>query len=745
MARNFIFALALLLLGGAAAGDELLPRPAGLEPNVEFWIRVYTQVDGNGGLIHDAENLDVVYEELRFPPGSSQRARDRKIKRAKGEIRDILKRLASGKRTGLSRKEQIVLSRWPRDVSNATLRNAAREVRFQLGQADKFRDGLVRAGAWSGHIRRVLLENGVPTELAALPHVESSYNPNAYSRIGAAGLWQFTRDTGRRYMRVDHVVDERMDPFKSTEAAARLLRDNHRITQSWPLAITAYNHGAAGMRRAAQKLGTRDIDVIVRKYKSRTFGFASRNFYASFLAALEADRHAARYFGPLQPKQPVEYTVIEMPHYYPIKSLSTALGIEISTLREHNRALRPAVWKGSKYVPRGFELRVPAHLVGDSAPDLLAQIPKADRLSKQHLDNYYKVERGDTISGIARHFGVRQSQLLALNNLHSRNRIRVGQVLVLPGSAPVPVHSEPVPEDGIYRVRHGDTISIIARRFDQSEADLVAANHLRNPHRIAIGQRLVIPDGEPPSVAASSAAETPVVVAEAQPPAAAVDTPPATSSVELEAPDALPDALESDEAAGEVTIAAVEDSQDLEALEDADDTNDTNDTEIADSPAVLVATPTVPSGPDRATTDPSDYAVHMNGRITIQAAETLGHYAEWLEIRASQLRRLNGMRYGQDLVIGSALRLDFSRVTPEEFERRRLEYHRSLQDEFFEAFVVTGTERHVLRKGDTVWELATRRYRVPVWLLRQYNPDLDFASLPTGVAMVVPVIEPRHG
>ena len=141
---------------------------------------------------------------------------------------------------------------------------------------------------------------------------------------------------------------------------------------------------------------------------------------------------------------------------------------------------------------------------------------------------------------------------------------------------------------------------------------------------------------------------------------------------------------------------------------------------------------------------PSDYAVHGD-RIVVQAAETLGHYAEWLELRASQLRRLNGMRYGEPVVIGSRLRLDFDRVTPEEFERRRLEHHQILQNEFFDAYEVTGTERHVLQRGESLWYLAKRKYRVPVWLLRQYNPDLDFAALPAGSAMIVPVVEARRG
>ncbi len=129
----------------------------------------------------------------------------------------------------------------------------------------------------------------------------------------------------------------------------------------------------------------------------------------------------------------------------------------------------------------------------------------------------------------------------------------------------------------------------------------------------------------------------------------------------------------------------------------------------------------------------------------MQAAETIGHFADWLEVRAGDLRKANKMRFEQPVVIGQRLKLDFSRVSAQEFEQRRLEYHQSLQDEFFDAFTVTGTERHVLEPGESLWYLAQRKYRLPVWLLRQYNPDLDFAALTPGSPLVVPVVEPRQG
>ncbi len=148
-----------------------------------------------------------------------------------------------------------MLELFPAGTSNAEFQAAAERVRFQLGQSDRFRAGLVRSGTWKQYIYDVLDKRGLPRELASLPHVESSFDPTAYSKVGAAGMWQFTRSTGARYMRIDHVVDERRDPFFATDAAARLLADNYSVMQSWPLALTAYNHGLAGMRRAVVQQG----------------------------------------------------------------------------------------------------------------------------------------------------------------------------------------------------------------------------------------------------------------------------------------------------------------------------------------------------------------------------------------------------------------------------------------------------------------------------------------------------------
>ena len=749
MLQHLSYVIATLCVASAAlaADPELLPRPPELEPNVRFWARIYTEVDSGAGLIHDAENLDVVYEEIRLPDGLSARARDRRVENTKKHYRAVLQRLARGKRQNLSEEEARVLARWPEDVSDATLRRASSRVRFQLGQADKFQEGLIRMGQWSDHIERVLEEHGVPRELVALPHVESSYDPRAYSRVGAAGIWQFTRSTGRRYLRVDHVVDERMDPFKASVGAARLLRDNYRQLESWPLAITAYNHGVGGMARAVRKLGTRDIGSISRRYRSRTFGFASRNFYAEFLAASEIEQEAELYFGALQPDAPVEYTIVEMDHFYAVPSLERALGVDRELLHDHNLALRPAVWNGAKLVPRGYPLRVPADALELPVEVALAQIPEGERIAKQHRDRFHKVRRGETLSKIAQRYGVKESELVALNNLRSRHRIRAGQVLRLPddGSAPIVVARRDPPADGIYRVRRGDNLSVISKRFGVSQQDLVKWNRLRNRNQIAVGERLRV--AAPAVVVASArAAHAEATASLAAAPAPEVEPAPqqgveTKAEVTLEAAALAasepPPPAEAPEPPGVEALAALfaaapaaeSDAEALPALAEP---------ERGEVPPAVSAVAELDAAP---IPDPSDYAVTPDHRITVQAEETLGHYAEWLEVSASRLRRLNRMDYETPLVIGRQKKLDFNRVTPEEFEQRRLEYHRTLQEEFFDAYVVSGTRTHTLRKGDSLWYLAQRKYEVPIWLLHQYNPDLDFGSLPAGTPMVVPIIE----
>ncbi len=499
MIRAILFLALLLPCLNVSASN--FPRPVALEPAVQFWIKVYTRVSTNQGYIHDNENLSVIYDVVDLPPYASRADRESQVTAATKRVTAALNSLGNGKRSDLSTTEAKVLAAWPSETSSKTFALAAERVRFQLGQSDRFREGLVRSGQWKSHIRRVLADMDLPRELAVLPHVESSFNPSAYSKVAAAGLWQFMPATARQYMRVDHVVDERMDPFIATEGAAKLLKANYKSTGTWPLALTSYNHGAGGMLRAADALGTKDIDVIVQKYKGAAFGFASRNFYASFLAALEIDSNPGRYFGNVKMDAPIDYDVVAVQKYVSAKALAREAGISVEELKLHNPALLEPVWSGDKYIPQGYPVRVPESQLGRPLETTVASLSSDARMSQQKPDRLHRVAAGDSLSTIARRYGTSVSQLMALNGLHNHS-IRAGKSLILPGNTQrEPLSAEHVASTraGLasgksheYVIRSGDSLWSIARRFKVSPQQLQAWNEISSKDPLKPGQKLKI-------------------------------------------------------------------------------------------------------------------------------------------------------------------------------------------------------------------------------------------------------------
>ena len=439
--KSRLLSVLLLCLGFVALpahAQEIFPLPEELRRDVDFWVSIFTRYGTNEGVLHDNRNLAVVYERIDVPEGISRKERNRRVKKRRDALIRVLQSLAEGKREDLSPEEARVLALWPDDVSNDELLAATGRIRFQQGLADRFREGLGRSGRWREFIEAEFPVLGVPLELAALPHVESSYNPDARSHVGASGIWQFTRSTGRRFMRVDHVVDERNDPFAATRGAGRLLAYNYSLTGNWPMAITAYNHGLAGVRRAQRIHGDTAYVDILRNYNGRTFGFASRNFYVAFLAAKEVDQNPERYFPGVVRESPTAYAELELPDYAPAEDLASALGISTRQIAQHNPALQATIWEGSKHLPRGYTLRLPESMLGQPADALLASVPGDTWRTEQLPDLFHTIARGDTLSEIAQRYDTRVSTLVALNGLGSRHRIRAGQKLRLPAAGPAP-------------------------------------------------------------------------------------------------------------------------------------------------------------------------------------------------------------------------------------------------------------------------------------------------------------------
>ena len=141
--------------------------------------------------------------------------------------------------------------------------------------------------------------------------------------------------------------------------------------------------------------------------------------------------------------------------------------------------------------------------------------------------------------------------------------------------------------------------------------------------------------------------------------------------------------------------------------------------------------------------DPSNYEVSDKNSIEVLAGETLGHYSDWLQIKTSDLRRLNNMSFKKPVVIGQKIKLKFSSITKEKFQNLRVAYHRSLQDTYFAEYQIADTKEHKIQKGDSIWKLAQQDYQVPLWLLLQYNPDLNLSQIKSGDTLVIPLVEEK--
>ena len=643
--------LTLIFRNPAVAAETADPfaHPPELEQDVRFWIRVYTEVTTDQGLLHDDWNLGLVYEVLRFDPATSPSQRERRVAEAKARYTSLLRRFAAGSTDNLTPHEQRILHAFGSDPSPRDFRDAIDRIRFQLGQADRFHEGLIRAAVWEKQIARTLTQHGVPAEIAALPHVESSFNLAAYSKVGAAGLWQFMPGTAKRFMRVDSVVDERLDPYSATEAAANLMLYNYRLVGTWPLAVTAYNHGPGGLRRAQDELGTSDIAVIVKRYQGATFGFASRNFYVAFLAALQVDRNAEKYFGPITRLPDTDSTPVELPDYIPVEALAKAFKADIGALRVLNPALRPPIWNGSRFVPRGYTFRLPGNPPQSEIAAGWERLPPAMRYVAQRNDGNHRIRKGETLAGIAAASGMSLSRLLAANGWSEGHAVTRGETVRIPPPAS----------------RAEATSATVAT---------VAAAGAKSPGTVPPA---MAPAGAPP---ASVAAAGP-------PPSVAKAAPPPKEPVS-------------------------ERQTDGNAL--------------------------LPVGAPTGNSDTTDYNVHADNTVTVQAAETLGHYANWSGIGSQALRTLNKLHKNAMVTVGHKFKLDFSKVSAEQFAATRREYHQHLQEEFFAAHRIAGTDNYSVKRGESLWMIAQQHADLPVWLVAQYNPDVNFSDVRPGTTITLP-------
>jgi peptidoglycan lytic transglycosylase D len=463
--RVAVAVIALAMVVGTAprawaGAAEIFTVPPALQPQVDFWANVFATWGKHQVVIHDTERLDRVYRVLDFRDLERDGLSDVQIELAiaqqeeaeKARIRSVLLHLDQAGSQGeyLTDEERRIAALFADEQSPSKFADAASpdRIRSQRGLRERFAQGVQVGNAYFPHMEAIFREEGVPPEITRLPLVESCFNMHAYSKAGAAGVWQFMPTTARSFMRVDGIVDERLDPLVATRAAARFMRQNYEKLGSWPLAINAYNHGPAGMARAVSTTGTTDIATIIRTYRGPAFKFASRNFYPEFLAALQVERHHRHYFGDLPLQPPLTVDTVYLEQRTSIDAAARCAGTRAWELADLNPSLLPPVHSGRAPIPAGFGLRLPAGRADrfrrcaayQPQPELQqASRAPAGRAAKESARSrrtehvVHKVRPGQTLSQIAAQYGSTVEAIRRRNRLKGTT-IHSGQVLRIPTS-----------------------------------------------------------------------------------------------------------------------------------------------------------------------------------------------------------------------------------------------------------------------------------------------------------------------
>jgi membrane-bound lytic murein transglycosylase D len=497
------WAASLLLLGALSASASLsaraetgavpaadpFPELAGLGPNVEFWVRVFSEWRLGQVVVHDLDHPAIVYAVLDLPGPVEERYTEAQRAWVDG-VREEWTHYLRGLEHKVAAAEPLddLDKRWALQFATVVgadkLSGAHARVRTQRGMRERFHGGLVRSGRFEGPIREILRGHGLPEDLAYLPHVESSFQYRAHSSAGAAGIWQFTRGTGRLYLAINSAIDERLDPVAATYGAARYLRDAHAKLGSWPLAVTSYNHGVQGMQRARERFGD-DFERIVREYDGRSFGFASKNFYAEFLAARRIARDPASYFPEGVSREPeLELDSVVLEERVTPFWLASHYDVPLAELAALNTGWSARAVDDGLRLPQGTRVWLPPGALAAAerrGPRPKFAAPGADGTT-------HVVRAGETLSGIAAAHGVSQARLRELNAIPAGSSlIRVGQALHLPTDAAAGARP---PE---HVVQRGETLGRIAARYGVALLDLLAANALSMRSVIHPGQVLLIP------------------------------------------------------------------------------------------------------------------------------------------------------------------------------------------------------------------------------------------------------------
>jgi len=310
--------------------------------------------------------------------------------------------------------------------------------RFTTSRRDVVGLWFQRSPQYLGMILPVFRSRGLPDELAYTAMIESGFNPRAVSRVGAKGLWQFMAPTARLYgLRVDRWVDERLDPEKSTVAAASYLRDLHTRYGSWELAQAAYNAGAVKVDRAIRQTGSTDFWTLA---KTKLLKRETKDFVPAIHATVVIGRDPSQYgFESRGTTAWPEFDLVTVPPGTDLQKVAAASGISLQELRGLNptliRGITPPGKPWEVRVPSGTRENIVAALTPPSPKKKAVQVAATGRRSSGSAE-VHVVRPRDTVASIAKQYGVSVGNVVRWNNLDSGDAIRPGDRLRITAQSP---------------------------------------------------------------------------------------------------------------------------------------------------------------------------------------------------------------------------------------------------------------------------------------------------------------------
>lgn len=314
--------------------------PPPLKNEVNFWIKIYTQYTTTQGLFHKAGDIDSILGEIDLT--------DVYLNPKWGPIRREL-------------EAKIVIERQRKFIARKFGIKDPKTVRLQMGLKDRMKKAIFESGKYLPMMEQIFEENNIPKELTRVVFVESSFNTEARSKVGASGLWQIMPNVGRKYKYIHKSYDKRDHPKYATKLAADIFKQNYRILSSWPLAVTSYNFGVGSMMKVRKKMGITEANkIFASENVKKHIGFASRNFYATFLAALHVESHSNLYFGePFMVAKPLTMDYIYLVKDTKYDELMQKYKLDHKEFKALNIHIESKFLKKGRIVPKGTLLTVP--------------------------------------------------------------------------------------------------------------------------------------------------------------------------------------------------------------------------------------------------------------------------------------------------------------------------------------------------------------------------------------------------